>query len=167
MDVFDLDATATAELVRSGQVSPRELVDGAIARIERHNAELGAVITGPAYAEAWAWIRRAARRVAAFWTTHDLWLTPTVTEPPPPLGTFQSPPDDPLAGIIRAGAFAPFTAPFNATGQPACSVPLYRNAAGLPIGVQLVAAYGREDLLLRVAAQLEAAQPFVHRATRR
>ncbi|HEY6176905.1 MAG TPA: amidase family protein, partial [Kofleriaceae bacterium] len=44
MDVFDLDATATAELVRSGQVSPRELVDGAIARIERHNAELGAVI---------------------------------------------------------------------------------------------------------------------------
>jgi amidase len=85
----------------------------------------------------------------------------------PPLGTFRSPPDDPLAGILRAGAFAPFTAPFNATGQPACSLPLYHNAAGLPIGVQLVAAYGREDLLLRVAAQLEAAQPFVHRATRR
>ena len=129
--------------------------------------ELGRMITGPAYAEAWTWVRRASRRVAAFWTTHDLWLTPTVTEPPPPLGTFRSPPDDPLAGIIRAGAFAPFTAPFNATGQPACSIPLHRNAAGLPIGVQLVAAYGREDLLLRVAAQLEAAQPFEHRATRR
>jgi Asp-tRNA(Asn)/Glu-tRNA(Gln) amidotransferase A subunit family amidase len=87
--VSDLDATATAALVRTGQVSPRELVDGAIARIERHNAELGA--------EAWAWIRGASRRAAAFWTTHDLWLTPTVTEPPPPLGTFHSPPDDPLA----------------------------------------------------------------------
>lgn len=130
-------------------------------------AELGRMVTGPAYAEAWAWIRRASRRIAAFWTTHDLWLTPTVTEPPPPIGAFRSLPDDPLAGILRAAAFAPFTAPFNATGQPACSVPLYHNAAGLPIGVQLVAAYGREDLLLRTAAQLEAAQPFVHRATRR
>lgn len=129
-------------------------------------SELGRMMSGPAYADAWSWIQRAARRIAEFWTTHDLWLTPTVTEPPPPLGTFQSPADDPLAGIMRAAAFAPFTAPFNATGQPACSVPLYQNAAGLPIGVQLVAAYGREDLLLRTAAQLEAAQPFVHRATR-
>lgn len=129
-------------------------------------AELGRMMTGSAYVEAWAWIHRAARRMAEFWTTYDLWLTPTVTEPPPPLGTFASPPDDPLAGILRAAAFAPFTAPFNATGQPACSLPLYHNAAGLPIGVQLVAAYGREDLLLRTAAQLEAAQPFSHRATR-
>jgi amidase len=129
-------------------------------------AELGRMMTGAAYADAWSWLHRASRRIAEFWTTYDLWLTPTVTEPPPPLGTFQSPSDDPLGGIMRAAAFAPFTAPFNATGQPACSIPLYHNAAGLPIGVQLVAAYGREDLLLRTAAQLEAAQPFVHRATR-
>jgi len=130
-------------------------------------AELGRLISGPAYAAAWRWIHRASRRIAEFWARYDLWLTPTVTEPPPPLGTFQSPPDDPLAGIFRAADFAPFTAPFNATGQPACSMPLYRNADGLPIGVQLVAAYGREDLLLRTAAQLEAAQPFTHPATRR
>jgi amidase len=130
-------------------------------------AELGRMVSGPGYADAWSWIHRASRRIAEFWTTYDLWLTPTVTEPPPPIGTFQSTSDDPLGGIMRAAAFAPFTAPFNATGQPACSIPLYQNAAGLPIGVQLVAAYGREDLLLRTAAQLEAAQPFVHRATRR
>ena len=130
-------------------------------------AELGRLITGPAYAEAWRWVHRASRRVAEFFETYDLWLTPTVTSPPVPLGTFRSPPDDPLAGIFRSADFAPFTAPFNATGQPACSLPLYHNAAGLPIGVQLVAAYGREDLLLRVSAQLEAAQPFVHGATRR
>jgi amidase len=128
--------------------------------------ELGRLISGPAYAEAWRWVHGAARRVAAFFGDHDLWLTPTVTQPPRPLGTFASPPDDPLAGIFRAAEFAPFTAVFNATGQPACSVPLYRNAAGLPIGTQLAAAYGREDLLIRVAAQLEAAQPFVHAATR-
>ncbi|HEX4453664.1 MAG TPA: amidase [Kofleriaceae bacterium] len=113
--------------------------------------ELGRMISGPTYAAAWRWIHRASRRIARFWDRYDLWLTPTVTQPPVPLGYFKSPPDDPLAGIFRAAAFAPFTAVFNATGQPACSLPLYKNAAGLPIGVQLAAAYGREDLLLRVA----------------
>jgi amidase len=129
-------------------------------------ADLGRLISGPAYVDAWQWIHGAARRIAAYWKDHDVWLTPTVTSPPVPLGTFTSPADDPLAGIFRAAEFAPFTAPFNATGQPACSVPLYRSAAGLPIGVQLVGAYGREDLLLQLAAELEAAQPFVHAATR-
>ena len=128
--------------------------------------ELGRLVPGSKYAEAWRWIHRASRTIAATWADYDMWLTPTVTTPPPLLGTFASPPDDPLGGIFKAAEFAPFTAPFNATGQPACSVPLYRNGGGLPIGVQLVGAYGREDLLLRVAAQLEAAQPFVHAATR-
>jgi len=129
-------------------------------------AELGRLIGAGAYIGAWRWLHAATRRIATFFDTYDLWLTPTVTEPPVPLGTFKSPADDPLAGIFRAADFAPFTAVFNATGQPACSIPLYRNAAGLPIGIQLAAAYGREDLLLRVASQLEAAQPFVHAATR-
>jgi amidase len=128
---------------------------------------LGKMITASGYASAWRWVHRAARRMATFWETYDLWLTPTVTTPPPLLGAFRSPADDPLAGLMAASAFAPFTAPFNATGQPAASLPLYKNAAGLPIGVQLVAAYGREDLLLRVAAQLERARPFQHAATRR
>ena len=51
-----------------------------------------------------------------------------------------------------------FTSPFDVTGQPAISLPLHWNDDGLPIGVQLVAAYGREDVLFRVAAQLEAAR---------
>jgi amidase len=58
---------------------------------------------------------------------------------------------------------ATFTTPFNITGQPAVSLPLHWNDAGLPIGVQLVAAYGREDVLLRLAAQLETAQPWANR----
>jgi len=57
----------------------------------------------------------------------------------------------------------PFTPAFNVTGQPAMSVPGYWNDAGLPIGIQLVAPYGREDVLLRVAAQLEAVRPWAHR----
>jgi amidase len=129
-------------------------------------AELGRLVNGPAYATAWRWIHRASRRLADDLAAYDLLLTPTLTEPPVPLGTFTSPPDDPLAGILRAADYAPFTAVFNATGQPACSVPLYRNSIGLPIGIQLAASYGREDLLFSIAAQLEAAQPFDHAATR-
>jgi amidase len=59
-----------------------------------------------------------------------------------------------------------YTAPVNATGQPSISLPLHRTAAGLPMGVQLVAAAGREDLLVRIAARIEAARPFEHAAVR-
>ena len=93
----------------------------------------------------------------------DLFLTPTLSTPPPPLGFFDPAATDPLTAGARASQFAAFTSPFNLTGQPAISLPLEWNAAGLPIGVQLVAAYGREDLLIRVAAALEAARPWAGR----
>ena len=114
----------------------------------------------------WAreWLQVNARDIAAWWTEgHDLLVTPTIAEPPPPLGTFDSPPDNPLHGLFRAAEVVPFTPPFNGTGQPAISLPLHWNDDGLPIGVQLVAPFGREDLLLRVAAQLESAQPWSDR----
>ena len=60
----------------------------------------------------------------------------------------------------RAGIYASLTSPFNTTGQPAVSMPLGADSSGVPIGVQLVAAYGREDLLIRAASQLEAATPW-------
>jgi amidase len=56
-----------------------------------------------------------------------------------------------------------FTPAFNASGQPAISLPLHTTADGLPVGVQLVAAYGREDVLFRVASQIEQAQPWIGR----
>ena len=96
-------------------------------------------------------------------TGWDLLLTPTLAELPPTLGTFVNDPDDPMAPMSRAGAFVPFTPAFNTSGQPAISLPLHWTADGLPVGVQLVAAYGREDVLLRVAAQLEQASPWAHR----
>jgi amidase len=110
------------------------------------------------------------RQVAEWWQPRDaggggfdLLLTPTLGEPPVPHGTFAATPDNPLAGFFRAASFVPNTAQMNVTGQPAISLPLAWNDDGLPIGVQLVADYGREDLLLRVAAQLEAAAPWADR----
>jgi amidase len=106
-----------------------------------------------------------SRRIASWWADggFDLLLTPTCAEPPPRLGEHDAPPDNPLAPIVRATPFAIFTAGFNTTGQPAISLPLHMTGDGLPVGVQLVAAFGREDLLLRVAAQLEAARPWAER----
>ena len=68
--------------------------------------------------------------------------------------------EEPVRGFLRAAPFGAFTSLFNQTGQPALSLPLHQTDDGLPIGVQLVAAMGREDLLLRVAAQLEARVPW-------
>ncbi len=93
----------------------------------------------------------------------DLLLTPTVGEPPPPLGSFDDSGPDPMAAFERAFIAGCFTAAFNATGQPAISLPLHWTADGLPVGVQLVAPLGREDLLLRVASQLEQASPWADR----
>ncbi|MCP2342587.1 amidase [Actinomadura rupiterrae] len=101
-------------------------------------------------------LRRAIHR---WWADgFDLLLTPTTGEPPSPLGAFSG--SDLRAVGMRSRRAVAFTQPFNISGQPAISLPLHRTADGLPIGVQLVAAYGREDVLLRVAHQLEQARPW-------
>ena len=108
------------------------------------------------------WLFGYTRRVAAWWAGgYDLLLTPTLPEPPWTLGGFHG--VEAMMAGLRAQSICAFTGPFNMTGQPAISLPLAWNAAGLPIGVQLVAAYGREDVLLRIAAQLEAARPWADR----
>lgn len=126
-------------------------------------AESGRAATGTQYREAVRVMEELGRRGAQWWDGFDLLLTPTLGEPPLPLGTLDPQPDDPMRGYMRAAQFVPFTVQFNVSGQPAISLPLYWNAEGLPIGSQLVAPYGREDLLLRVAAQLEQARPWADR----
>jgi amidase len=105
---------------------------------------------------------RVSRAVGAFFTDHDLLVTPTIGQLPAPHGTFDyNDPDHTIESWLRSiFDYGPFTLVFNASGQPAISLPLGWSASGLPIGVQLVAAYGREDVLLRVAAKLEEAMPF-------
>lgn len=127
-------------------------------------AEQGRSHTAAAYLRSMEYAQAAARRVADWWASgFDLLLTPTLAEPPTPLGAYDHPPDQPLLPIIRSTPLAVFTAGFNSTGQPAISLPLHESDEGLPIGVQLVAELGREDLLLRVASQLEEAAPWADR----
>jgi amidase len=125
--------------------------------------EIGRKRSAPEYLLAVQTLQIFARRIAQFMETYDLFLTPVLAEPPVPLGTFAATRDDAMAGMKRSGLFAPFTAIQNMTGQPAMSVPLYWNSAGLPIGVQFAARYGDEATLFRLAAQLEAARPWADR----
>jgi amidase len=113
-------------------------------------------------------VHQALSRMLSDWFErgHDLLLTPTVGEAPPPLGSFDDSGPDPMVAFERARKSGVFTALLNATGHPAISVPLYWTEQGLPIGAQLVAPAGREDLLIRVAAQLEQARPWADRRPR-
>jgi amidase len=124
-------------------------------------SQAGETHSAPAYIRALRALQANARRMAAWWEDGwDLLLTPTLAEPPPPLGDFAATADDPTRPLTRPIAFAAFTSPFNMTGQPAISLPLAWSGAGLPVGVQLAAGLGREDLLIRIATQLEAAHPW-------
>ena len=108
--------------------------------------------------------QRASRDVARFFGDFDIWLTPTLGAPPPPLGTFAySPDNDPFEHRRKMAAFSPFTYVCNVTGQPAASVPLHWNGAGLPIGVQLAAGFGDEAAIFGLAAQMEDARPWAPR----
>jgi amidase len=126
-------------------------------------AELGKGVSAPDYVDAQHAILDVTREVEQWFASgFDLLLNPTLGEPPLPLGLLHTP-DEPFNGFIRAAAFVPYTPLANLVGGPAISLPLSWNDDDLPIGVQLQAAYGREDLLLRVAAQLAAARPWADR----
>jgi len=141
----------------------REITAGDVEPLTWTLAEMGRAVSAPDYVDAQHVVGELARELALWFASgYDLLLSPTLGEPPVPLGVFSTP-DEPFLGFIRAGTFVPFTPLANMAGTPAISLPLSWNADGLPVGSQLMAAYGREDLLLQVASQLEAARPWVDR----
>jgi amidase len=103
------------------------------------------------------------RRLVEFLQPYDVLLTPALAERPLPLGTLDTSAPEPMATFTRSGVFTPFTPIFNASGQPAISVPLLQGDDGLPLGVQLVGSPIDEGRLLALAAQLEAARPWAQR----
>jgi amidase len=147
-------------------------------------ALLGKSVSASKYALALRTMERAGRSVGAFFTDHDLLLTPTLAAPPPRIGELApSGAENALlralgmlgsgrliaaAGLLdrmagEAFEWIPWTPIYNATGQPAMSVPLHWNAEGLPIGVHFVGRFGDEATLLRLASQLENARPWFGR----
>jgi amidase len=135
--------------------------------IEPDNMALGMhgrSISGQQYISSMLQVHRWCRSVLAWWHPadgsrgYDVLVTPTIATPPPRIGYLSEP-----GKGRRIFELLQYTAQFNVTGQPAISLPLHMTADGLPVGVQFVAAYGREDLLVRLAAQLEAAAPWIDR----
>ncbi len=125
--------------------------------------EMGRKHSAPDYLTAVHNVQKITREFARYFVKYDVLLTPTLGEPPVPLGTFDSTPENPLQGLIRSAAFAPFTPICNITGQPAMSVPLFWNSEGLPVGTHFIGRLGDEATLFRLAAQLEQARPWADR----
>ena len=125
--------------------------------------EMGKQVSATQYQIAIAMIQIAARHIARWHQTYDCWLTTTLGAPPVALGTINIHERDPMIGMQPIADYVPFTPIQNATGQPAISLPLYWNAAGLPIGVMFTGRFGDEATLLRLAAQLEQARSWKDR----
>jgi len=126
--------------------------------------ELGRSVTGTQLTGAREQVIGWARDMLAWWAAgFDLLVTPSVGSPAAPLGDLRFSDEDREGSMSRVLRFNQYAPAFNWTGQPAISLPLGESHDGLPIGVQLVAAYGREDLLLQVAAVLERAMPWSNR----
>ena len=149
------------ELDHLGKLIGREFTEDDVEPSTWAFAQMAKDVKASDYIGATERLNAAARTGARWWDEHfDLLVTPTLPMTPPPCGTFDSPPDNPLHGVLFAAALITFVVPFNISGQPAISLPLHWTDDGLPVGVQIVAAQGREDLLVKVAAQLEEALPW-------
>ncbi len=132
--------------------------------LTRRMIEFSEEMSAKDYVLAYDYVRSASRRIMALWNEYDVLLTPTLAQPPLEIGALDpAEGEDPLTMLSKSGAFTPFTAPFNVSGQPAVSLPLHQSADGLPIGVQLVGPPAGEDLLLSLSAQVEQALPWADR----
>jgi len=119
-------------------------------------------VSGAQYAAAVEWIHALGRQLAIFMQDYDVILTPVLTREPAAIGELDI--QDVCLSlerlIERYHSYSPFTALFNASGQPAMSVPLSWSTGGLPMGAHFAGRFGEESTLLALAAQLERAQPW-------
>jgi len=126
-------------------------------------AKRGWSLSAADYLEAVDALHAYGRRLRGWWRERegeegfDILVTPTMAEPAPPIGEVKG------ASIDRIIRLVPYTMPYNVSGQPAIGLPLHWTSEGLPMGIQLIARYGGEDLLIRLASQLERKQPWEHR----
>jgi amidase len=130
--------------------------------LTRWLSEQGRAVSGPEFGLAIGELRRFAAAALLALAPYDLVLTPTLATLPPFVGALRND-DDPAADFEAQKRFTPWTSAWNVTGMPAASLPLHWTDDGLPVGVMLAARPAEEELLLSLAAQVEAAAPWVDR----
>jgi amidase len=161
-DIWAADAAHTVdEFARamSREVSAETLEGATLGAVE-----YGRTVTAVQLMDALDVANGIARRMGWFFQSHDVMLTPTLGRTPAPLGLYDATAPMDLKDVFATWSpYESFLPVFNATGQPAISLPLQHSSAGLPIGMQFVARNGGEALLIRLAAQLEEALPWHHR----
>jgi len=153
-------------ITKTVEARGRPLAADEIEPLAHSAAAYAATLSGADYLDAVGRIHAFGREMAGFMAGWDVFLTPTLAEPPALVGRFSHDCDDYVNYRIGPGMvfdYSPFCAAFNASGQPAVSVPLYWSDAGLPIGVHLAAAFGEDELLIALSAQLEGAAPWANR----
>jgi amidase len=136
--------------------------ESSIRPLTRWLSDRGRAVSGPDFALALGAMRRHAADCLTALAPYDVVLTPTLAAPPLPVGAIRDD-DDPAADFEAQKAFTPWTSAWNVTGMPAVSLPLHRTPSGLPVGVMLAARPAEEELLLGLAAQIEAAVPWTDR----
>jgi amidase/6-aminohexanoate-cyclic-dimer hydrolase len=149
----------------------RPLADGELEGVTRLACELGATLSGADYLAAIDVVHAIGRQMAHWMTPYDVLLTATLGEPPAEIGRMASDRADGWTDFLdyrlnHVLPYSPFTALANGTGQPAMSVPLWWNEAGLPVGTHFMAKAGDDLMLLQLAAQLEQADPWFHKRPR-
>lgn len=163
----DIVACGTALSIKSRLAAlGRDLLPDEIEAVSRSAMAHAASVSGESYLAAIGTVHRYGRQMAAFFESYDMLLTPTMSEPPAKVGRFSHNRDDYVnyrIGPHGVFAYSPFTAAFNATGQPAVSVPLWWSPEGLPIGVHLAGRFGEDLTLMALAADLERARPWFDR----
>jgi amidase/6-aminohexanoate-cyclic-dimer hydrolase len=140
--------------------------EGVLERVSRTAMSYAEGVSGADYLEAVGKIHAFGREMAAFFGGFDILLSATMAEPPARIGRFGHAHSDYEHYRLGPGMvfdYSPFCAVFNASGQPAATVPLFWNAEGLPIGIHIAAAFGQDELLISLSAELEAARPWAHR----
>lgn len=128
--------------------------------LTRIQVERAAATTVIEYARAQQAMQRLGRALGEFYTTVDAVVSPTLAQPPVPIGWLSGPTDEIATFGPRMASVAGFLGISNITGQPAMSVPLHWSPDGLPVGIQIVGRFGDEHTLFRLAGQLETAQPW-------
>ncbi len=158
-------ACGTALGVRS-VLRGRALEPGEVEGVTRGAVAHAEGLSGADYLAAVGRIHGYGRQMAAFFEGFDILLSPTLAEPPAEVGRFAHIVEDYVAFRMGAGMvfdYSPFCAPFNASGQPAASVPLHWTAGGLPVGVHLAARFGADEVLIALCRQIEQARPWIDR----